>query len=287
MYRPFYKQKVYFNSDLNERPSLMPKIFPESSSENLIIGISGTGSVKDFSALMTNVVSDFNMLTATKYFPLFTYSINEDSNDQLNFESSDYGKTINISNNFHDFVMNKIDKKITKEDIFFYIYGIFHSKEYLSRFHSDLKKEMPRIPISSNFKVISKLGYELSQLHINYENVDLFNQLDVNYEQFKKEKIKVDSLRLDKKSFSLTINNSIRINQIPQEVFEYKVNGLSPLEWIADRYNLVANKDSQIINDPNDFSNEMNYVLKLVFKSMTVGVKSQELIKKIPELDII
>lgn len=287
MYRPFYKQKVYFNSDLNERPSIMPKIFPESGSENLIIGISGTGSVKDFSALMTNVVSDLNMLTATKYFPLFVYSINDDSNDQLNFESGHYGKTINISNTFHKFVMNKIDKSITKEDIFFYIYGIFHSKEYLVRFHSDLKKEIPRIPISSNLKDISKLGYELSQLHINYENVDLFNQLDVNYEQFKKEDIKVESLRLDKKSFSLIINNSIRINQIPQEVFEYKVNGLSPLEWIVDRYNLVVNKDSQIINDPNEISDEKNYVLKLIYRSMTVGIKSQELINRIPKLDII
>jgi predicted helicase len=287
MYRPFFKQKVYFNSDLNERPSIMPKIFPDGESENLIIGISGAGSVKDFSVLMTNVVSDLNMLTATKYFPLYIYSNIENSNDQLNFESSDTNKIFNISNKFHELIMNKIDKKITKEDIFFYVYGIFHSKEYLNRFQSDLRKEMPRIPLSSNFKEISRLGFELSQLHINYEKVDLFDNLDVNYGQFNNENIKIQSLKLDKKLNSLYINNTIKINQIPQEVFEYKVNGLSPLEWIVDRYNLVVNKDSQIINDPNEFSNEKNYVLKLIYRSMTVGIKSQELINKIPKLDII
>lgn len=37
---------------------------------------------------------------------------------------------------------------IIKEDHFYSIYGIQHSPEYRSRFSSDLKKMLPRIPLT-------------------------------------------------------------------------------------------------------------------------------------------
>lgn len=61
---------------------------------------------------------------------------------------------------------------ITKEHIFYYVYGLLHSKQYRERFADDLKKSLPRIPIVDNvqdFMAFYKAGKELADLHLNYE----------------------------------------------------------------------------------------------------------------------
>src|SRR5690606_20621612 len=61
---------------------------------------------------------------------------------------------------------------ITKEDIFYYVYGILHSLEYKRRFESDLKKMLPRIPFAQDFWAFSKAGWELAEWHLNYETIE-------------------------------------------------------------------------------------------------------------------
>ena len=63
-------------------------------------------------------------------------------------------------------------RAITKEHIFYYVYGLLHSKQYRERFADDLKKSLPRIPIVDNvqdFMAFYKAGKELADLHLNYE----------------------------------------------------------------------------------------------------------------------
>lgn len=63
-------------------------------------------------------------------------------------------------------------KAITKEHIFYYVYGLLHSKQYRERFADDLKKSLPRIPIVDNvqdFMAFYKAGKTLADLHLNYE----------------------------------------------------------------------------------------------------------------------
>jgi predicted helicase len=55
-------------------------------------------------------------------------------------------------------------QKLTKEDIFYYIYGIFHSSDYRSRFVANLKKELSRVPLSQNFEHFMKTGRMLARL---------------------------------------------------------------------------------------------------------------------------
>ena len=59
------------------------------------------------------------------------------------------------------------DKKITKWDIFYYVYGILHHPEYRAKYAENLKRELPRIPLAKDFWGFLKAGKELARLHID------------------------------------------------------------------------------------------------------------------------
>ena len=56
VYRPFVSTNCYANYIFAQRKYQMDKIFPDSSSENLVICVPGIGSKKPFSTLMTNTM---------------------------------------------------------------------------------------------------------------------------------------------------------------------------------------------------------------------------------------
>ena len=69
------------------------------------------------------------------------------------------------------------NEAITKEDLFYYIYGILHSPDYRERYADNLAKELPRIPRvqhARDFWHFSKAGRELGHLHLNYESVEKY-----------------------------------------------------------------------------------------------------------------
>lgn len=64
---------------------------------------------------------------------------------------------------------------VSKEDLFYFVYGILHSPDYRERFADNLSKELPRIPAvkkASDFWAFSKAGRALAELHLNYETVE-------------------------------------------------------------------------------------------------------------------
>jgi hypothetical protein len=64
---------------------------------------------------------------------------------------------------------------ITKEDVFYYVYGILHSADYRERYADNLGKELPRIPrvkTAADFWAFSKAGRALGDLHVGYEQVE-------------------------------------------------------------------------------------------------------------------
>src|SRR5690606_15189880 len=65
-------------------------------------------------------------------------------------------------------------EKISKEDVFYYIYGLLHSQEYREKYSDNLSKQLPRIPCvkrAEDFWAFSKAGRDLAELHVNYESV--------------------------------------------------------------------------------------------------------------------
>lgn len=72
LYRPFFKQKYYFNKDFNWSRYLQPKLFPTSVLENRVICVSGVGASKDFSALIADCVPNWHFLDSSQCFPSTT-----------------------------------------------------------------------------------------------------------------------------------------------------------------------------------------------------------------------
>ena len=67
---------------------------------------------------------------------------------------------------------NYDDSSITKDDIFYYVYGLLpltHLQR--ARYQNNLRRELPRIPMAPDFWTFSKAGRALSDLHLNYENL--------------------------------------------------------------------------------------------------------------------
>ena len=82
-------------------------------------------------------------------------------------------------------------------------------------------------------------------------------------------------------------NEFITIKNIPAKIFEYVINGRSPLEWIIECYQIKIDKASRIENNPNDFYEEIGdekYILKRLLSAMTVSLKTLEIVENLPNV---
>lgn len=82
-------------------------------------------------------------------------------------------------------------------------------------------------------------------------------------------------------------NTDITVTNIPNKVYNYIVNGKTAIEWIIDQYNVSINKKSGILDDPNEFSEDPNYILNLLLSVITVSMKTLGLIDKLPDFEVL
>ena len=303
MYRPFFKQYVYFNKDMNNMTYQMPKLFPTSESKNIVICVPGIGSTKDYSVFISDKIVDLGISSASQCFPLYYYESKNgyeikaiDSAQTSLFAVADESKPdYQRKDGISDFIMNKAqtqykDRSITKEDIFYYVYGILHSNDYRTTFSNDLKKMLARIPLvtsKDDFFAFSRAGRALADLHLNYETVPPYPDVEVIGAEF--DNFRVTQMKFVKKDDKSRIiyNNSVTIANIPEKAYEYVVNGKSAIEWIMERYCVSIDKDTGIKNDANDWAAEVGnerYILDLLLSVINVSVKTVDIVNGLPKL---
>ena len=192
------------------------------------------------------------------------------------------------------------DAGITKEDIFFYVYALLHHPEYRERYTDDLKKMLPHIPRATGFHTYASVGRELADLHVNYERVEPYPSvqeeasLHAPTDPWERYKIagEMSFRQVGRKRFDYTefeYNKFVSLTGIPEEAQRYTISQRSPLEWIIDRYQVKTDKASGIVNDPNDFLREQgrpDAVVDLIKRLVTVSMRTQELLKTLPPLEI-
>ncbi|WP_373454534.1 type ISP restriction/modification enzyme [Helicobacter pylori] len=269
LYRPFNKQWLYWDKDLIHRQSQLPKIFPDKSVRNVVIN-TGVGNGKDFSALVSDFISDSSLISPNQAYPLYYY---DDLGNRYNAIS---GYALNL------FRRHYKDNAITEEEIFYYIYAIFHHKGYLEKYKNSLAKEAPRIALSEDFKELSILGKELAKLHLNYENGEMHESVKHNLLENAEVEGYYDVVKMTKKGDRIIYNHHITITQIPKKAFDYVVNGKSAIDWVIERYSITTDNDSLIENNPNHYAGG-KYIFELLCRVITLSVKSVDLIEKISE----
>lgn len=312
-YRPFCKQRFYYDADMwLEMPLLIPRIFPTPKHKNRVICVSGIGVTKPFSCLMTDIIPDLEFIGKSQCFPLYVYE-KVDAGAQLSL--FDKGKEeYRQESGITDFMLKRCQAefgdKVTKEDIFYYIYGVLHSPEYRKRFESDLKKSLARIPLcktGAEFAAFVKAGRKLGDLHCGYENVkpwkdcvvDVKPGYDSPYAVTKMRFAKKDSPEDENKNGKLerreredrsriVYNDRVTIRGIPLAAYDYVVNGKSAIEWIMERYQVTTHKESGIVNDPNKCLEECGnerYIVELILKVVTVSMETQKIVSTLPKLE--
>ncbi len=267
LYRPFNKQWLYYDKDWIHRQRQLPKIFPDKDAQNVVIN-TGVGNGKNFSALVSDFISDCSLISPNQAYPLYYYD------DLGNRYYAISGYALNL------FRKHYKDNSIAEEEIFYYIYAILHHKGYLEKYKNSIAKEEPRIALSEDFKELSVLGKELAELHLNYESGEMHTSVEYKTLMNAEEKGYYDVETMTKKGDRIHYNNHIAITKIPKKAFDYVVNGKSAIDWVIERYQKTTDKESLIENNPNDYKGG-KYVLELLCRVIKLSVKSVDLIEKI------
>lgn len=291
-YRPFCRQYLYYDRFLNERVLQMPRLFPTGHEKNLLICVSGIGVNKPFSVFITAFLTDLQLQQNGQCFPLYYYEKHATAMDNL-FSTAGEREYIR-HDGITDFALRQARElygpKVTKEDIFYYVYGFLHLPSYRQEFAADLKKSLPRILFvdePKQFWQIEKAGRDLADIHLHYENQPAPDGVIIEGAESGKFTVKKMRFKSRTDKSILIYNDDIRITHIPDAVYDYVVNGRSPVEWIIDRYQIKTDKASGITNDPNDWAKEQakpRYILDLILSVMTVSLKTQEIVDSLPEI---
>lgn len=307
LYRPFSKVNLYFDRLLVHRSGKYNRIFPRFNDANKLIMVkqrwNGIGQL----ALMVDTFVDLQSDGGAQNFPLKLYEkIDADSGDLFASDSAstDYRVKDGITDyglkHFRDAYSNA---SITKEDIFFYVYGLLHSEDYRTRFADNLSKELPRIPAvkkEEDFWAFVEAGRKLGDLHMNYESAELYpvtvaeGDLRLAHIADPVSFYRVEQMRYGGKRGSdktvLHYNNNITLTNIPLAAYDYVVNGKAALDWVVERQRVKTDKDSGIVNDANDYANETMhnpaYPLELFQRVITVSLETMQIVRNLPKLEV-
>jgi predicted helicase len=315
LYRPFAKQWLYYDRSLNERVFQMPRIFPADGRENLAIMVKqrwyGAGQI----ALLVDVVPELQIDGGAQCFPLFLYST--DVADDA--EASDTQTTLFVGSKKSTSTSARQDgitdeglahfqgvypkEHITKEDVFYYVYGVLHSTDYRERYADNLGKELPRIPRvkkAVDFWAFSRAGRDLGQLHVGYERAPEYPARIEAPAKTSAAQYRVEQMRFgkatrteggtDKDRTTIRYNDFITVRDIPIEAYDYVVNGKPAIEWVMERQNVATDKASGIVKDANAWAIETvgdpRYPLSLLLRVITVSLETQRIVKGLPALEI-
>ena len=319
IYRPFNKQWVYFNRSFNEYVNQLPKYLPSAQHENLTICVTGRGSRNGQSLLICNVIPDLNLLEAgAQCFPLYLYEKAEEPREGELFaaQAGESGYTrrdaitdAGLAHFQAAYPAAGEGSSITKEDLFYYIYGLLHSPDYRTRYADNLSKELPRIPAVktyTDFRAFEKAGRDLAHWHLNYETVPCHPGLSIETTAAASALPPEKRYRVTKMKFAKTkdpatgksindkttviYNEHITVKNIPLEAYDYVVNGKPAIEWVIERQAITTDKDSGIVNDANLYAtetmNDPKYPLELLQRVITVSLETKKIVANLPPLNI-
>ncbi len=268
-YRPFVKQFIYASRLLVDEAGSMHLFSKEKPS----ICITGPGASKPFHALATTAPFGLDFLEKTYGMP----------------ESLNAHGDVN-ADNITDWALKQFTahykasaessaKKISKEAIFHYCYGVLHDPVYREKYAVNLKRAFPRIPMYANFEQWVAWGAALMALHIGYETAKPYAVVRTDTPD---EKVRLSGLspkallRSDSESGSISIDTETTLRGIASSAWDYKLGNRSAIDWVLDQYKERKPKDATLREkfDAYRFADYKEHVIDLLTRVATVSVET-------------
>jgi predicted helicase len=211
----------------------------------------------------------------------FQFRLRQDSFPFYVYDADGDNRHENITNwALEHFRTHYSDKKISKWDIFYYLYAILHHPGYGTKYISHLNRELPRISLAPDFKAFVKAGKKLADLHLNYEKLKPWPLEWIETEGVPLS-YHVEKMRLSKDKSQLKVNESLTLAKIPPEVFQYRLGSRSAIGWVIDQYQIERNEEKATTSDPNNPDDE-EYIVRLVGQVVRVSVETVKIVKSLP-----
>jgi predicted helicase len=312
MYRPFMKAIAYRDAALNHSAYRLPRMFPRSGVPNFGFFVNGMNAQSEFAVLAMDVQPSLDVFgKGGSFYSRFSFEVAEKGDgDQgafdLAVETANANDGYRRMDNITDAALSEYrvayGPTVTKDDVFYYVYGLLHCPDYRTTFAADLKKMLPRIPKvpdPEDFTAFVAAGRELATLHIAYESVEPYpltitgdqpsgpGSADL-YDWYRVEKMRFAGTGATKDRTTVVYNSRITVSGIPDQAHEYMLGSRSGIEWIIERYQVKTDKASGILNDPNDWSREIGaprYILDLLGRIVTVSIETVRIVESLPSID--
>ena len=304
-YRPFTLKSTYYAPIVSHRRYQQPRIFPhEDSVKNKLICFCSNGNA--FYVLATKYLPDYHFTGDSDCLPLYRYT--EDGERVSNI--TDWGlRGINahyrkeFGERFEEAVGGE---RITAEDVFAYTYAVLHDPVYRHDYAVDLLREFPRLPLYHDWDAWVKMGRELLELHIGFEDVEPFPLERVDKSRsyqsppsqpspikgegavvgaLKGEGVSAPRVMLranagDKERGEIHIDSETVLRGVPEFAWEYRLGNRTAIEWVLDQYKEKKPRDPTIRERFNTyrFADYKEDVIDLLRRVCAVSVRTMEIV---------
>jgi very-short-patch-repair endonuclease len=319
LYRPFCKRHLFFDRVMNEEIYIFPRIFPtaETEIENQVICAMGLGAEKPFTTSISRNIPDLNFYgggAVPQWFAFYAYD--EDGGNRR--ENITDWALAQFRAHYADDTITKWDIFYY---VYALLHHPGYRERYADNLKRELPR-IPFVPkalsaltlnpspkgeglsedssllpsplgdglgmratgvmTNSGFWAFADAGRALAKLHLEYESVEphplkwIVHKEPISY--------RVEKMRLSKDKTSLKVNDTLTLDGIPPEVYEYKLGNRSALDWIIDQYQVTTDKRSGITSDPNGYSDDPQYIVRLVERIVTVSLETVRIVRGLAAL---
>jgi predicted helicase len=238
MYRPFSSQQLYFSKQLNEMQYRLASLYGATGRLQVpTIVWSDPTSQKPFMCLAVNGLFDLHLVGAASGAVGAPRSIVTPDGRQDNI--TDWA--------LEQFIAHYGDSaKITKDDIFNYVYAVLNDPAYREEYATNLKRNFPRIPMYGEFSKWRDAGQTLLNLHTGYGTIEPF---PLDGTDIPDDKVRATGqsprtvLKNDPASGVIVLDDETRLSGVPPKAWDYILGGRSAINWILDQHKERNPKD--------------------------------------------
>ena len=249
-YRPFDSRWIFFDSTLvwgRSWPTMQHVIgYPRN------LTLLATRMTKDqWDVWVARTVSSHKAMSAydtNSIFPLYLVDHSDGSQRSLANEQG-----LNLSGRFLKSLAGTLGLQqggahsvpvgLTPEGIFHYLYAVFHSPGYQSRYEGFLKHDFPRLPLTGDlelFRALARLGNELVDLHL-VESSKLSHPIT---ELTGGQNPEVEKLSYSKNTVWLDKAQTTGFMGVPEAVWNFHIGGYQVCaKWLKDRKGRTLTRD--------------------------------------------